>query len=61
MVLSNPLHEHSFPIKAIQLFLDRGQIAHCARLANATAQWPAWLLIAQMQGLPIHGVFLNLD
>ena len=61
MVLSNPLHEHSFPTNAIQPIYRSGQIAHCARLANAPPSGPAWLLIAQMQGLPIHGVFLNPD
>ena len=63
MVLSNPLHEHSFPtrIKATQPIYRSGQIAHCARLANAPPSGPAWLLIAQMQGFPTHGVFLNPD
>ena len=61
VVLSNPLHEHSFLINATRFIFRPGQIAHCARLANAPPSGPAWLLVAQMQGFPTHGVFLNPD
>ena len=51
----------STPNNATRPIFKPGQIAHCARLANAPPSGPAWLLMAQMQGFPTHGVFLNPD